>query len=142
MTHKGNVPAYEGYHPLLPLFLRLLAIVLFFYWGLTHLLKPEWYLVSLMGITDFDPTNGYDMWSVNLIGVLNIAFALTIFRAAGDPVRNKTVLDMIFMVSIGTVIVLVVSILGRGISPTEWWNVGLIVGSMAILWWLYPRWAP
>jgi hypothetical protein len=128
-----------GYHPLLPIFLRLLAIVLFFYWGLTHLIHPEWYLVSIMGITQFEPSNGYDVWSANLMGVLNAAFAITIWRAATNPIRYRIVLDMIFLVSIGTVIVFVVSILGRGISPREWWNVTLIAGSILVLWWLYPK---
>jgi len=128
-----------GYHHLLPIFLRLLACVLFFYWGLTHLIRPEWYLVKMMGIAQYDPSNGYDAWSANLIGVLNAAFAITIWRAASDPVRYRIVLDMIFLVSIGTVIVFVVSILGRGIPAREWWNVGLIVGSIVVLGWLYPR---
>ena len=126
-------------HPLLPLFLRLLAIVLFVYWGLTHLIRPEWYMVTIMGITQYDPRNGYDVWSANLIGILNAGLAITIWRAANDPARYRIILDMILLVSAGTAIVFAVSILGRGISPREWWNVGLIVGAMAVLWWLYPR---
>ena len=129
----------RAYHPILPIFLKLLAVVLFFYWGLTHLIRPEWYLVKIMGITQFDPSNGYDMWSANLMGVLNMAFAITIWRASYDPVRYRIVLDMIFLVSIGTVIVFAVSIVGRGISQREWWNAGLIVASIAVLALLYPR---
>jgi hypothetical protein len=129
----------RAYHPLLPVFLRLLAIVLFFYWGLTHLIRPEWYLKSMMGIAQFDPSNGYDLWSANLMGVLNVAFAITIWRAASDPARYRIVLDMIFLVSIGTAIVFAISILGRGISAREWWNAGLIVASIGVLGWLYPR---
>jgi hypothetical protein len=141
MPESRNVPtaSQSGYHPLLPIFLRVLACVLFVYWGLTHLIHPEWYLVKMMGITQYDPSNGYDVWSANLMGVLNVAFAITIWRAASDPARYRIVLDMIILVSIGTVIVFVISILGRGISSREWWNVGLIVGSIAVLGWLYPR---
>jgi len=137
MTHTNDRP--REYHPLLPAFMRLLAIVLLVYWGLSHLIRPEWYMVGLMGITQFDPSNGYDMWSANLIGVLNVTLAITIWRAAGNPVRNRLIIDMILLVSAGTVIVFVLSILTRGISPREWWNVGLIIGAMLVLGWLYPK---
>jgi hypothetical protein len=137
MIHKNDDTCQ--YHPLLPAFMKLLAIVLFVYWGLSHLIRPEWYMVSLMGITQFEPSNGYDMWSANLIGVMNIALAITIWRSAGDPVRNRLVLDVILFVSAGTVIVFALSILTRGISPREWWNVGLIVGAVVVLGWMYPR---
>lgn len=130
------------YNPLLPIFLRLLAVVLFFYWGLTHLIHPEWYLVKFAGIAQFDVKDGYDVWSANLMGVLNAAFAITIWRAASDPVRYRIVLDMIFLVSIGTIIVFIISITGRGISQREWWNVALIAGSLIALLWLYPKSQP
>jgi hypothetical protein len=127
------------YNPLLPPFLRLLAVVLFVYWGLTHLIYPEMYLTRLMGVTQYDPSNVYDVWSANLIGILNIAFAITIWRAASDPVKYRIVIDMILMVTIGTIIVFVVSLLNRGLSPREWWNVGLMTGAVVVLGILYPR---
>ena len=138
MTGK-KLPHEKKYHPLLPWFLRALAIVLFFYWGLTHLIRPEWYLVKVMGITQYDPSNGYDVFSANLMGVLNAAFAITIWRAASNPLRFRLIIDMIILVSIGTVIVFVISILGRGISAREWLNAVLIAISTVILFALYPK---
>lgn len=126
-------------HPFLPLFLRILAVILFFYWGLTHLIKPEVYLSGLMGISQFQPSDAYDLWSANLIGVLNVAFAITIWRAASDPSKHKIIIDMIILVSLGTIVVFVISILWRGISQREWVNVGLITVSVLILAWLYPK---
>ncbi len=126
-------------HKLLSPFLKLLAIILFFYWGLTHLIYPEWYLVTIMGITQYDPVNTYDVWSANLIGVLNVAFAITIWRAASDPARYRIIIDMILIVSVGTLIVIVISLLMRGLSVREWINAGLIAGSIAVLLVLYPR---
>lgn len=125
--------------PLLPVIMKILAVVLFVYWGLTHLIYPEWYLVTVMGIHQYDPTNAYDVWSANLMGVLNAAFAITIWRAASDPVRFRIIIDMILLVSFGTLFVFVHSILLRGISPKEWYNVALIIGSIGILLVLYPR---
>lgn len=127
------------FHPLLPPFLKILALILFFYWGLTHFIYPEWYLVTLMGITEYDPSNTYDVWSANLMGVLNIGFAITIWRISHDPVRFKPVLDMILIVSIGTLAVFIFSLLRRDLSPREWINVGLIAGSVLILLILYPK---
>jgi hypothetical protein len=132
----------RGYHPLLPIFLRILAVVLFFYWGLTHLIYPQWYLVSLMGITQYDPGNAYDVWSANLMGVLNVSMAIAIWRAASDPRKFRLVIDMILMVSAGTVIVFVHSILMRGISSREWFNAALIVVAIIVLTILYPRERP
>ncbi|MFH1676690.1 MAG: hypothetical protein ABIC40_06660 [bacterium] len=138
MTRQKSPPE-KNYHPLLPWFLRALAIILFFYWGLTHLIRPEWYLVKVMGITQYDPSNGYDVFSANLMGVLNAAFAITIWRAASNPLRFRIIIDMIILVSIGTVIVFVISILGRGLSPREWPNVALIGASIIVLLSLYPK---
>jgi len=129
----------RDFHPLLPLVLRLLALVLFFYWGLTHLIYPEWYVVSLMGIAQYDPADVYDVWSANLLGVMNIAFAITIWRAAAEPSRFKIIIDMILMVSAGTLIVFVFSLLLRGLSPREWINVALIAVALIVLLILYPR---
>lgn len=128
-----------GCHPLLPPFLKLLALILFFYWGLTHLIYPEWYLLTVMGITHYDPANTYDVWSANLMGVLNIGFAITIWRASYDPVKFKIIIDMILIVSIGTLLVFIYSLLFRDLSPREWLNVGLIAGSIVILLLLYPK---
>jgi len=83
--------ANPDHHPFLPLLLKAIALILFFYWGLTHFIYPEWYLVSIMGIHQYDPANTYDVWSANLMGVLNCAFAITIWRAAVDPVRRRGV---------------------------------------------------
>jgi len=129
----------DGFHPLLPVILKILAVVLFFYWGLTHLIYPEWYLVTIMGITQYDPSNAYDVWSANLMGVLNVSVAIALFRASSDPFKFRLVVDMILMISIGTVIVFVHSILMRGISPREWINVALIVGAIIVLLILYPK---
>ncbi|MCX6645965.1 MAG: hypothetical protein NTY09_06375 [bacterium] len=126
-------------HPLLPAFMKILAVILFFYWGLTHLIRPEWYLVTVMGISQYDPANTYDAWSANLMGVLNIAFAITIWRASYYPVRFKIIIDMILIVSIGTLLVFIYSLLARGLSSREWFNVGLIAGSIVILLYLYPK---
>jgi len=127
------------YHPLLPLLLKALAVVLFFYWGLTHIIKPEWYLVSVMGVTQYIPGDTYDAWSANLMGVLNMAFAITIWRASGNPIRYKIIIDMILLVSVGTIIVFVYSLMTRDLSKLEWLNVGLIAGSIIALLVLYPR---
>ncbi|HEX9744838.1 MAG TPA: hypothetical protein VGB30_05370 [bacterium] len=129
----------KNYHPFLPVLLRVLAIVLFFYWGLSHLIKPEFYLTTLMGITQFDPHDGYDMFSTNLLGIMNIAVSYAMWRAAEDPWKFRPIIDMVIMVCIGTVIIFVVSLTGRGISSREWINVGLIAVTTIILFILYPK---
>jgi len=126
-------------HPLLPLLMKAFAVILFFYWGLTHFIYPEWYLVTVMGVHQYDPSNVYDVWSANLMGVLNCAFGITIWRASADPVRYKIIIDMILLVSVGTVIVFVLSLLTRGLSAREWINVALILGSIVAVLILYPR---
>jgi len=136
-TESGKSSA--NCHKLLPPFLKILAVILFFYWGLTHLIYPEWYLVTIMGITQYDPSNTYDTWSSNLLGVMNVAFAITIWRASSDPVRFRIIIDMILLVSFGTLIVFVIGLLMRGLSVREWINVALIAGSIVILLFLYPR---
>jgi hypothetical protein len=128
----------RNFHPLLPWILRLLALILFFYWGLTHLIHPEWYLKSIMGILEFDPMDTFDIWSANLLGVLNIAFAITIWRAASDPIRYRIIIDMILIVSGGTVAVFIYSLIFRDLSSREWLNVILISGSIIVLFLLYP----
>lgn len=127
------------FHPLLPLILRLLAVVLFFYWGLTHLIYPEWYLVSVMGIEQYNPSDTYDVWSANLMGVLNVALAITLWRAAADPSKYRIIIDMVLIVSIGTLIVFVFSLIIRELSSREWINVALIAAAIVILFALYPK---
>jgi len=127
------------FHPLLPLILRLLAIVLFFYWGLTHFIYPEWYLVSVMGIDQYNPSDTYDVWSANLMGVLNVALAITVWRAASQPAKYRIIIDMVLMVSIGTLIVFIFSLVLRDLSSREWINVALIAGAIIVLFVLYPR---
>lgn len=141
MSAKGIKSGAEDYiaHPFLSLFLKILAIVLFVYWGLSHLIKPEFYLITLMGISQFDPSNAYDMFSTNLLGVLNIALAYGMWRASANPAKFRFVIDMVIIVSIGTIIIFIISITGRGISPREWTNVGLIAVTTGILFALYPR---
>jgi hypothetical protein len=129
----------DDFHPLLPLILRLLAIVLFFYWGLTHFIYPQWYLVSIMGIDQYNPLDTYDVWSANLMGVLNVALAITVWRAATQPAKYRIIIDMVLMVSIGTLIVFVFSLVLRNLSPREWINAGLIAGAIVVLFALYPR---
>jgi len=140
MISENEKPVPDpGYHPLLPVLLKVLAVILFFYWGLTHLIKPEWYLVTVMGIDQFVPGDTYDSWSANLMGILNVAFAITIWRASYDPIKFRIVIDMILLVSVGTVIVFVYSLLARGLSQLEWINVGLVTGSILALLILYPK---
>ena len=139
MEEKSDRISNDSFHPLLPPFLKLLALILFFYWGLTHLIYPEWYLLTVMGITQYVPSDTYDVWSANLMGVLNIGFAITIWRASYDPVKFKIIIDMILIVSIGTLLVFVFSLLMRDLSSREWINVGLIAGSIVILLILYPK---
>lgn len=139
MPEQSEAESVYTFHPLLPLILRLLAIVLFVYWGLTHLIYPEFYIVRLMGITQYDPTNAYDLFATNLLGVLNVALAITIWRAATEPARYRIIIDMVLMVSIGTVAVFVFSIVRRGISQLEWLNAALIVLSAIVLLAMYPR---
>ena len=143
MTNETEkiVPLRE-YHSLLPVLMKAIAVILFLLWGLTHLIKPEWYLVTVMGIDQYIFNDTYDSWSANLIGVLNVAFAITIWRASYDPIRFKIVIDMILMVSVGTVIVMVYSLLVRDLSQLEWINVGLISGSILALLFLYPKKKP
>ncbi len=140
MPESIEIPRNEpDFHPFLPILLRLLAIVLFFVWGLTHLIYPEWYMVGLMGIKQYDPQSAYDLLATNLIGVLNIAFAITIWRIASDPVRFRVVIDMVLMVSIGTVAVFVFSIIQRHLSPREWVSAVMIAISVILLVILYPK---
>lgn len=134
-----NRPVPTEFHPFLPLILRLLAVVLFFYWGLTHFIYPEWYLVSLMGIDQYDPSDTYDVWSANLMGVLNVALAITVWRAAEEPAKYRLIIDMVLMVSIGTLIVFIFSLVLRDLSPREWINAALIAGAIIVLFALYPR---
>jgi len=132
-------PNMRRCHPLLPWFLRTLAFILFFYWGLTHLINPEWYLVKLMGINQFNPGDTYDMWSANLMGVLNVALAITLWRAASDPVKFRIIIDMVLMVSIGTMAVFVIYLISWDLAKIEWLNTALIAVSTMILFILYPR---
>ena len=140
MPEKSEIKTTDApFHPLLPPFLKLLAVILFFYWGVTHLIHPEWYLVTIMGITQYDPTNTYDVWSANLMGILNIAFAITIWRASCDPVRYKIIIDMILIVTLGSIAVFIYSLIARELSSREWFNVALMAGSFIILLFLYPK---
>jgi hypothetical protein len=138
ISSSGNSGG-AGFHPLLPLALKLLAAVLFVYWGLSHLIYPEWYIIRLMGISQYDPTNAYDLFATNLLGVLNVALAITIWRASADPARYRIIIDMVLIISAGTLAVFVFSILRRGISQLEWLNAALIAVAMLALLVMYPR---
>ena len=66
------------------------------------------------------------MFSTNLLGIMNIALAYCMWRASENPYAHRIVIDMVLLVSVGTIIVFVISILNRGISSREWMNAGLI----------------
>jgi hypothetical protein len=118
-------------------FLILSGIIQISYWGISHLLFPEWYLHSV-GMELLASHPGDTLIFLNEIGVLTIGMGLATILASSNPVKNIAIVIMLYVTSIGSICTSLYHILVKGIAHGEWATIIIIGIQMTILTALYP----
>ncbi len=117
-------------------YLRIVSLVQFLLWGVTHVFFPEWYLVHIAGK---DPTllTPQNLLMVNEIGVSVIAISVATWIAARDPVKHFPVILLNFIIGAGSIGVTLYHILVRQASQ-EWGHIFTVLVMLGIIAVLYP----
>jgi hypothetical protein len=118
-------------------FLILSGLIQVFYFGCSHLFFPVWYLQSA-GINTSVSNLGDILMLMHEIGVLAAALGVATLLAAADPIKNFTVIILMYVVSIGSMLTSIYHILFKGAASGEWGTVAIIAIQVAILTVLYP----
>jgi hypothetical protein len=118
-------------------FLLLSGVVQIAYWSLSHLFFPKWYLASV-GMTGLAKNPGPALIFMHEIGILTLGIGLVTMLAARDPIKNFSVIVMLYVVSVGSVATSLYHILVNHTASGEWTTVVLIAVQLVILTALYP----
>jgi hypothetical protein len=132
---KGGFPMIKAV--MLRWFLLLSGVVQIAYWSLSHLFFPKWYLASV-GMTGLAENPGPVLIFMHEIGILTLGIGLVTMLSARDPVRNFSVIVMLYAVSVGSVATSLYHILVNHTASGEWATVVIIAVQLVILTALYP----
>ncbi len=123
------------------LFLKLLLViggaVQIIYWGISHILFPEWYLQSV-GLVELSRNPGSATVFLNEIGVLTIGSGVASILAALNPGANIFIIIMLYINGIGSIIVSLYNIIIGKMTSGEWTTIIIISIQMLLLTILYP----
>ncbi len=122
---------------LLQWFLLLSGISQIGYWSLSHLFFPKWYLASV-GMTELARDPGPALIFMHEIGVLTLGIGLATILAAKDPVKNFSIIVMLYVVSFGSIGTSLYHIIFAHMASGEWATVAIISVQMIVLAVLYP----
>ncbi len=122
---------------LLKLLLVIGGAVQIIYWGLSHILFPEWYLQSV-GLVDLSRNPGSTTVFLNEIGVLTIGSGVASILAALNPRANIYIIIMLYINGIGSIIVSFYNIIIGKMTSGEWTTIIIISIQMILLTILYP----
>jgi len=124
---------------ILKLVLRVTAVLMTFWWGLSHLFFPKWFFnimdVKFEGV---DFSHGLTSVAVQTIGVLILGIATASWLAASNPVKNKVVIQMLYIVGIGSILVFLYHIIFQDYPSRVWFNVIFVAVELILLTALYP----
>jgi hypothetical protein len=120
---------------LLKLFLRVSAFFQATYFGLSHLIAPDWYLNSI-GV-DF-VARGFSLVTMNEIGLLSLGTALITWIAASDPIRYAKIIGVLCAIAFGSSLVSSWHILAGNIPPGEWMTVFVLLVQLFLIGLLFP----
>ncbi len=118
-------------------YLRILALVQFALWGLTHIFFPAWYIEVMAGGDPKQLETTINLLGMNEIGVSVIALSIAIWIAAAKPVRHYLIILMSYIIGIGSMSVTLYHILVRKASQ-EWEHIIIVAVMLIILSILYP----
>jgi hypothetical protein len=118
-------------------FLVLSGVIQIVYWSLSHLFFPKWYLASV-GMTELAKNPGPVLIFMHEIGILTLGIGLITMLAARDPVKNFSVIVMLYVVSLGSIATSLFHILVKHTASGEWTTVVIISVQLVILTALYP----
>jgi fluoride ion exporter CrcB/FEX len=118
-------------------FLKIGAIILFLFWGITQLLFPVQYH-AIMGSSEYNPQSSYDLFIANMIGAFVIGLAYAAWLAADDPVGNVNLIKVLFVSGVLIFFVYIFNLQFRTLSPARWLDAAVIAALLLILMAIYP----
>lgn len=127
----------EKIRKILRIFLKVVAIFMFFYWGITQLLFPIEYH-ALIGVEEYNPSSNYDLFIANLTGALVVGFAYAAWLAAEDPIKNTNLIRVLFVTGALVIFVYIYNLQFRGLSPVNWIDAAVLSVLLLILIAIYP----
>lgn len=119
------------------LFLAFSAVLQVGYWSLSHLFFPQWYFHSIGG-SGLVMEQRFVLLFMNEIGILILGISFATFLAALDPIRNFAIVLMLYVVSLGSILVSLVHICFLHMAQGEWVTVSVLAVQLALLTILYP----
>lgn len=122
-------------------FLKLLlraSAVLMFLVSFTHLFCAEWYHEVVIGLTGVDFTHGFTAAVTNVVGVLYLGISAAVWLAASNPIRNKVIIKMLYIINIGLIIVFSYHVVFQGYTSKMLGFVVIITIQLILLTILYP----
>lgn len=122
---------------ILKIFLRLSALFQILYWSLSHIFFPKWYLNSI-GVTNLDIHKGFALLTMNKIGILTFGIAIATFWAASDPIKNFAIIIMIYIISIGSILVSAYHLIMKSFTGYECLTIIIIFIQLFLITILYP----
>jgi len=118
-------------------FLLLSGVSQIGYWSLSHLFFPRWYLKSV-GMNDLAANPGPVLIFMNEIGILTLGIGLATILAARDPIKNFSIILMLYVVSIGSVSTSLYHIVVNHNATGEWTTIIVIMVQLIVVTALFP----
>lgn len=118
-------------------FLILSGIIQLCYWGFSHLFFPQWYLKSV-GMDALAANPGGTLIFMHEIGVLTVGIGIATILAAFNPVKNISIIIVLYLISTGSILTSLYHIMFKGTASGEWMTVIIISIQLIILTALYP----
>lgn len=122
---------------LLKIVLRASAIFQLIFWSFSHWFFPKFFFSSL-GVVNVNFDSGFAISQVNIIGALVFGLAVATWLVANDPIRNRVVIQMLYVAGISCIVVFVYNISVGNLPPKALVNVFAIIFQLVLVGILYP----
>ncbi len=133
MRHECKVDKLR----LLKIALRASAIFQLIFWSFSHWFFPKFFFTSL-GVVNVNFDSGFAISQVNIIGALVFALAVATWLAANDPIRNRVVIQTLYVAGISCIGVFVYNIFVGNLPLKAIVNVFAIIFQLILVGVLYP----
>jgi len=122
----------------LKIVLYVAAVVLFFWWGATHIFFKKFYFNDVFGVA-FNAGDDFDKEASEMIGVLCIALAYGAFLSARNPSKNANLIKVLVIAAVGGGLVFLWNILTGSAPASLLFNVALLFVMVVAIMLLYSK---
>lgn len=121
----------------LKIVLRTSAIFQLIFWSFSHWFFPKFFFTSL-GVINVNFDSGFAISQVNIIGALVFALAVATWLAANDPIRNRVVIQALYVAGVSCIAVFVYNVSVGNLPFKALINIIAIIFQLILVGILYP----